>query len=119
MNKRKQRVTVYSPFWTGGINVVVSPPGNTSQAVTAACRIANKKHGSDLSYIHVIDIARLVWGDEMPTKGHLKAEVKTAKKEAGVTTPKARRKHAFAGIIDKGKAKSAKPQLDLDLTPPG
>lgn len=117
MNKKKQRVAVFSPFWAGGIKVVVSPPGNTSQAVTAACRIVNKTHGLDLSYIHVVNVARLVWGDELPTKASLKEEVKKAKEVAGVTTPRTRRKHAFADNTD--KAKSAKSQLDLGLTPPG
>ena len=69
-NKSKQRAAVFSSYWNGGIEVVVSPPGNVSQALTAAANIANRERGCSVSYsiLSQSGVSRIEWSDVLPTK---------------------------------------------------
>ncbi|HPL01388.1 MAG: hypothetical protein PHH45_00025 [Patescibacteria group bacterium] len=72
-NKSKQRATVFSSYWNGGIEVIVSPPRNVSQALTAAAKRANKDRGCSVSYsiLSQPGVSRIEWGDILPTKSEM------------------------------------------------
>jgi hypothetical protein len=72
-NTEKQRASVFSTYWNGGIDVVVSPPRNVSQALSAAANRANKERGCHVSYsiLSQSGVSRIEWGAVIPTKSAL------------------------------------------------
>jgi len=76
VNRQKQRATVYSSYWNGGVNVVVAPPGNTTQAIIAALQQALKTQTVLIDYNQLVDDEFLAirWGDVLVTKTYVRQQ---------------------------------------------
>ena len=80
-NKYKQKAVVFSAFWNGGVEVCVAPPGNVTAALVAACRIANKERGCNVTYIDLINggSTRIEWGETILTQQFIEKRIKDFK----------------------------------------